>query len=130
MNISIERKISDKEIDVNSVDDWSLNSVFNNGSEEKTNADLPVEYLDDLEENDRVRGLKEIWRESFASSPSRYDAAITFWELAKTLYKSEDLCRADILTHFEEIELPQWFKRVLGVKRTLQDVFSKKLGWG
>ena len=115
--------------------DWTLENVFAIGSKEDDGGTRSVdidlaEYLDDLPENIRIQGLIEIWQERLASSSSKHNAVTTFWELAKSQYRSEDLCRADILNHFEEIGLPQWFKRELGVKTTLQDVLGKKLGWG
>ena len=95
-----------------------------------TDISIESSKVDNLPENIRIQGLIEIWQECLASSSSKHNAVTTFWELAKSQYRSEDLCRADILNHFEEIGLPQWFKRELGVKTTLQDVLGKKLGWG
>lgn len=94
-----------------------------------TDISIESSKVDNLPENIRIQGLIEIWQECLASSSSKHNAVTTFWELAKRQYRSEELCRADILNHFEEIGLPQWFKRELGVKTTLQDVLGKKLGW-
>ncbi len=126
---------SDKSVDQDSdkkLDAWDLENIIDTPSEqdrEINECEVDSNFLDNLPENIRIQGLIEIWQECLASSSSKHNAVTTFWELAKRQYRSEELCRADILNHFEEIGLPQWFKRELGVKTTLQDVLGKKLGW-